>query len=89
MAENLKTATHNDGTPIPNVTDGPTWSSLGSDAYSWYENDVANKDVYGALYNWYAVNKKRLCPTGWSMPSSSGWNLLASAAGGDTVAGGR
>jgi uncharacterized protein (TIGR02145 family) len=89
MVENLKTVTYNDGSPIPNVTDGPTWSNLPSDAYSWYDNGVANKDVYGALYNWYAVNTKKLCPTGWSMPSSSSWSNLASAAGGDTVAGGR
>ncbi|HEX3696213.1 MAG TPA: fibrobacter succinogenes major paralogous domain-containing protein [Polyangia bacterium] len=89
MVKNLKTVTYNDGTPIPNVTDGPTWSTLASDAYSWYDNAVGNKDVYGALYNWYAVNTKKLCPTGWSMPSNGSWSTLVTAVGGDSVAGGR
>ena len=89
MVENLKTATYNDGTPIPSVTDGPAWSNLTSDAYCWYDNDVANKDAYGALYNWYAVNKKKLCPAGWSMPSSDSWDALAEYLGGKAVSGGR
>jgi hypothetical protein len=42
----------------------PIWN-----AYSWVDNDVANKDVYGALYNWYAVGTNKLCPAGWSIPS--------------------
>jgi uncharacterized protein (TIGR02145 family) len=89
MVENLRTVTYNDGTPIPNVTDGPAWSKLASDAYSWYDNDVANKDVYGALYNWYAVDKKKLCPAGWSIPSSDSWGVLANSLGGKAVSGGR
>jgi uncharacterized protein (TIGR02145 family) len=89
MVENLKTTTYNDGTSIPNVTDMTTWANLSSDAYSWSGNDVANKDVYGALYNWWAVNTKKLCPTGWSIPSSDNWGPLVTSAGGKGVAGGR
>ena len=89
MVQNLKTTTYNDGTAIPNVTDMSTWANLSSDAYSWCDNDVANKDIYGALYNWNAVNKKTLCPTGWSIPSSDSWGVLVSTEGGKSVAGGR
>ena len=89
MVENLKTATYNDGTPIPNVADMSAWLNLTSDAYSWYDNDIVNKDRYGGLYNWYAVNTKKLCPTGWAMPSSGNWAALANNLGGDTVSGGR
>jgi uncharacterized protein (TIGR02145 family) len=89
MVENLKTTTYNDGTSIPDVTDMSTWANLSSDAYSWFDNDVANKDLYGALYNWEAVDKKLLCPAGWSIPSSDTWGLLVSAEGGKSAAGGR
>jgi uncharacterized protein (TIGR02145 family) len=88
MAENLKTTTYNDGTPIPNVTDGPTWDNLSTDAYSWYGNDIVNKDVYGALYNWHAVDTGKLCPTGFFVPSSDTYAALTDFLGGEAVAGG-
>ena len=89
MVENLKTTTYSDGAPIPNETDGTTWSNLPTDAYCWYDNDdVANKDLYGALYNWFAVDKGKLCPTGWAVPARDSWGALADALGGDVVAGG-
>ena len=65
MAENLKTTKYNDGSAIANVTDNATWDALTSPAYSWYDNNIANKAIYGALYNWYAVETGRLCPVGW------------------------
>jgi uncharacterized protein (TIGR02145 family) len=89
MVLNLKTTTYNDGTPIPNVADGPTWANLVTDAYAWYDNDaVANEALYGALYNWYAVDTGKLCPAGWAMPSQDNWGALADALGGDVGAGG-
>ncbi|MCT4588299.1 MAG: fibrobacter succinogenes major paralogous domain-containing protein [Carboxylicivirga sp.] len=90
MAENLKTTTYNDGTPIPNVTDNAEWSTLTTDAYCWYNNDEASyKDIYGALYNWYVVETDKLCPTGWHVPSDAEWNTLATFLGGASVAGGK
>jgi uncharacterized protein (TIGR02145 family) len=89
MVENLKTATYNDGTPIPNVTDADTWANRTSHAYAWYDNDIANKDLYGALYNWYTTQKGILCPLGWRMPSTDNWDALAGSLGGTSVAGGR
>ena len=89
MVENLKTTTYNDGTSIPNVTDKSAWASLSSAAYSWVDNDVASKDVYGALYNWHAVGTNMLCPAGWSIPSSDNWGPLVNTEGGKAVAGGR
>jgi uncharacterized protein (TIGR02145 family)/prepilin-type N-terminal cleavage/methylation domain-containing protein len=35
-----------------------------------------NYDIYGALYNQYAVNTGDLCPEGWHVPSSADWNVL-------------
>jgi uncharacterized protein (TIGR02145 family) len=88
LVQNLKTTTYTDGKPIPLVTDGATWANLLTDAYCWYDNDPANKDVYGALYNWNVIQTKKLCPTGWYVPSSDNWGPLADKLGGDQVAGG-
>lgn len=76
MTENLKTTKYNDRTPIPLVMDDAVWTALTSNAYCWYNNDPGNKDVYGALYNWYAVNTAKLCPTGWHVPSDAEWITL-------------
>ena len=57
MAENLKTSTLSDGTEIPEVTDATDWNKLTTPGHCWYNNDgAANKDIYGALYNYYASN---------------------------------
>lgn len=70
LAENLKTIKYNDGASIPLVTDNTEWKNLATPGYCWYGNDEAtNKDVYGALYNWYAVETGKLCPKGWHVPS--------------------
>jgi uncharacterized protein (TIGR02145 family) len=31
----------------------------GNGAYVWYNNNIVNKDIYGGLYNWFAINKKK------------------------------
>ena len=76
MTENLRTATLSTGTAIPNVTDNLTWSTLSTMAYSWYNNDVANKPLYGGLYNWFTVNTGNLCPSGWRVPAESDFSAL-------------
>jgi uncharacterized protein (TIGR02145 family) len=90
MAENLRVTKYNDGTPIPLVTDPETWASLLTPGYSWYNNDEAIfKDLYGALYNWYAVNTGKLCPTGWHIPTDGDWAKLTTYLGGERFAGGK
>ena len=78
MAENLKTTKYNDGTAIPLITDYSAWGSASSTpAYCWYNNDATTyKNMYGALYNWYAVNTAKLAPTGWHVPSDDEWITL-------------
>lgn len=77
MAENLKTTRFNDGTPIANVAEDSTWGSLSTPAYCWFDNDAKrNKNKYGAMYNWYAVQTSKLCPTGWHVPTESEFVVL-------------
>jgi uncharacterized protein (TIGR02145 family) len=86
MAENLKTTKYRDGSPITNIT--ANWSTTLSEAYCWYNNNIANKNIYGALYNFYAVaDSRNLCPTGWHVSSDADWNTLETFLGGSAGAG--
>jgi uncharacterized protein (TIGR02145 family) len=90
VAENLKTTKFNDGTSIPLVTDNTAWSLLFSPAYCWYNNDeLSNKNTYGALYNWYTVGTGKLCPSGWHIPGDTEWTVIEIFLGGPEVAGGK
>ncbi len=90
MKENLKVTKYKDGTSIPNITDNTTWMGLTTGAYCWYNNDAATyKSTYGAMYNWYAVNTGKLCPSGWHVPSDSEWTILTDYLGGVAIAGGK
>lgn len=92
MAENLKTTSLNDGTAIPIVTDQTEWSNLwalgiNTPAYCWYNNDESNADLYGGLYNGYAVYTEKICPVGWHVPSDEEWTVLTDFLGGLDLAG--
>jgi uncharacterized protein (TIGR02145 family) len=77
MAENLRAESYNDSTAIPLETGNTEWKNLATPAYCWFNNDAtANKDTYGALYNWYTVNTGKLCPTGWHVPTDAEWKTL-------------
>jgi len=78
IKENLKTTRYRNGNPIDYPgDDGNLWNNNASGAYSWYENDISWKALYGALYNWPAVNNANgLCPTGWHVPTQAEWTDL-------------
>jgi uncharacterized protein (TIGR02145 family) len=76
MADNLKTTKFNNGTEIPFVTGSSNWSVLNDAAYCWYDDDKGNSVIYGALYNFFAVNTGKLCPKGWRVPSDEEWKYL-------------
>lgn len=80
MLENLKTTKYKDGTSIPNVSAYTTtnYLALTTHGYSYYNNTASNKDVYGLLYNWYAVNDSRgLAPDGWRVATKQDYDTLA------------
>jgi len=88
MAENLKTTKYSNGSAIP-VASADYSSYNDIPGYCWYKNDIANKNIYGGLYNWYAVNTGKLCPTSWHVPATSEWNTLVAFLGGEGVSGGK
>lgn len=89
LSSNLKTTKYRDGSSIPNLTVAANWAADTTGAYCWYDNDTANKPLYGALYNWHAVNNvKKLAPLGWRVASVPDYIALFAAIGGTSIAGG-
>jgi uncharacterized protein (TIGR02145 family) len=77
MAENLKVTHFRNGEAIAYVENNNEWASRSQGAYCFYENDDVYKDVYGLLYNWYAVNSPlNIAPKGWHVASDDEWNEL-------------
>lgn len=90
MQENLATKFYRNGDAIPYVSWGPTWSTLQTPAWCYYNNDPASEAVYGLMYNWYAVNDPRgIAPDGWHIATDGEWTGLVNFLGGATVAGGK
>jgi uncharacterized protein (TIGR02145 family) len=89
MVENLKVTHYREGDPIALITDNATWEGLTTGAYCEYDNNPGNVDVYGRLYNWFAVNDGRnIAPVAWHVPADTEWTILADFLGGNAVAGG-
>lgn len=85
MVNNLDVAYYRNGDLIPEVYgEVPNYG-----AWCYYDNDPANGEIYGKLYNWYAVNDSRgLAPNGWHVPSGVEFTNLVTYVGGSSVAGG-
>lgn len=84
MKENLKTTKFNSGETIP------YWTKTGTRGYCWYNDDANNKNIYGAIYNFYtATDIKGVCPEGWHLPSVDEWTTLINYLGGELEAGGK
>jgi uncharacterized protein (TIGR02145 family) len=90
MVENLKTKHFRNGATIANVTGNKDWSELSTAAFCNFRNDIKKGDLYGRLYNWYAVaDKRNICPEGWHVPTDGEWQRLIEYLGGEFVAGGK
>ena len=90
MAENLKVTHYQNGDEIPTGYSNSEWSNLSTGAYTVFDDDLSNADIYGNLYNWYAVDDDRgICPVGWHVPSDDEYTVLIDFLGGESVAGGK
>jgi uncharacterized protein (TIGR02145 family) len=84
MKENLKVSKYRNGEAITTFA----WANTNKGAYAIYDNENANNNIYGKLYNWYAVSDSRgLCPSGWHVPSDNEWTTLTNYLGGQSIAG--
>lgn len=83
-AANLKTTRYSNGDTIPEVPDKDEWKLLifgaphfDHGAWCYYDNDLANNEEFGKLYNWHATGDARnICPNGWHVPSDEEWHQL-------------
>jgi uncharacterized protein (TIGR02145 family) len=77
IKSNLNVKHFNNGDAIPLITDNTNWWNTTTATYSFYNNDVLNEPLYGALYNGYVIfDTRNVCPTGWHVPSDNDWVLL-------------
>lgn len=98
LVENLKTTKYANGSSIPLITINATWAADTTGAMCYHDNDIANKSVYGNLYNWYAVNnanglsyleRNGAEELGWRVPTDVDFDDLSTELGGSAVAGGK
>ena len=90
MAENLKTTKYNNGDLIGTTT--PAILDITAEAepkYQWsYDSTESLVATYGRLYTSYAVSdSRRVCPTGWHIPTDEEWRILRDFLGGSSVSG--
>jgi uncharacterized protein (TIGR02145 family) len=86
MTENLSVKKFNNGDPIPEAKSEAEWLKAGQDksaAWCIQDNDPANENEYGILYNYYAVNDARgILPEGFHLATDDEWSRLILATGG-------
>jgi uncharacterized protein (TIGR02145 family) len=79
-SNNLDVSTYRNGDPIRYASTPAEWLDATikeEGAWCYYNNDPKNGEIYGKLYNWYAVNDPRvLAPLGYHIPSDSEWTVL-------------
>jgi len=90
MTENLNVSRFRNGDSIPEAKSSGEWAHYGSEgkpACCIIQNDPANAEKYGSLYNWFAVADPRgLAPAGWHVPSDDDWTRLTNYLGGGVLA---
>ena len=94
--ENLKVTKYADGSAIPNLILAADWDNTLDGAYCWYNNDIANKTDYGALYNGLTISNAHglayferggVQEIGWRVPTRADLITLSNYLGGDSLAG--
>ncbi len=91
MSENLNASTYRNGDIIRYARNRDEWKVAAAKqegAWCYYNNEPKNGDIYGKLYNWYAVNDSRgLAPIGYHIPTMREWTILTQILGGEGQAG--
>lgn len=91
MTRNLLTTFYNDSDGSNNgipkngndATESTSWAGLTSGAYSIID---PGNEHFGHLYNGYAINTAKLCPSGWHVPSKLEWTTMINILGGPNSA---
>lgn len=90
MKDNLNVASFRNGDPIFHAKTHEEWDHAYKNkipAWCYYDNNPENGEIYGKLYNCYAViDERKLAPIGFHIPSKQEWNELINFLGGKEVA---
>ncbi len=87
MKENLRVTRFRNGDPIfgPVVNNSSWYFSDNTPVYCYFNNDSSYNVPMGKLYNSLVVSDPRkVCPTGWHVPSDEDWMALERTLGMDT-----
>ena len=91
MNKNLNFDKFRNGDPIPEAKSKEEWINAGIKklpVWCYYENEKKNGEIYGKLYNWYAViDTRQIAPTGWHVPDENEWRNLVSYLGSENICG--
>ena len=89
MNKNLDVDHYRNGDKIPEVKDPIKWSQLTTGAWCYYNNDPVMGQIYGKLYNGFAIDDPRgLAPKGWHIPTDVEWTKLMTCVSDEMLAGG-
>jgi hypothetical protein len=80
MMNNLNVDKFQNGDPIPFAESNEDWIEAGNKkqpAWCYYNNDPANDEIYGKLYNGFALEDPRgIAPKGFHVPNESEWSEI-------------
>ncbi len=77
MKENFKAAHFNNGAVITVPINDAQWNVTVTAACADYNYDTTISNVYGKLYNYFAVaDTQGLCPVGWHVSTDAEWNYV-------------
>lgn len=89
--ENLDVVRFRNGDAIMEANTYEAWEKAcieGKPAWCYYGQDAAKAKGLGKLYNFWAVmDKRKLAPEGWHVPTDAEWQRLADELGGNEQAG--
>lgn len=89
MVENLRVCRYANGDSILHLEENLDWSITNEGAWCAYNNNEANIDVFGKLYNGFSVEDPRnVCPDGWHVPTEAEWDELHAVNNGYSFGGG-
>lgn len=80
MTKNLQVTNFRNGEPIPEAKSREEWETARKNqkpAWCLYDDYPENKDTFGLLYNWFALNDPRgLAPEEWKIPTIKDWEIF-------------
>ncbi len=84
--ENFNGTRYRNGDRIPEAKTNEEWKKCAEEkrgCWCFYGDDSGYENVFGRLYNWYAVTDPRvLAPAGWHIPTEDEWTALGTVLGG-------